>query len=52
MTATVIIDLTSPGTLPPGDLSLKPRPGPWTHGVAECPYETGLAGVRGLGRRG
>jgi hypothetical protein len=37
MTATVIIELTSPGTLPPGDLSLKPRLGPWTHGVPPMP---------------
>jgi hypothetical protein len=36
-TATVIIGLTTPGTLLPGDLSLKPRLGPWAHGVPPMP---------------
>jgi hypothetical protein len=36
-TATVIIKLTMPGTLPLGHLSLKPRLGPWTHGVPPMP---------------
>jgi hypothetical protein len=37
MTATVVIELTSPGTLPPGDLSSRPRLGPWSHGVPPMP---------------
>jgi hypothetical protein len=37
ITATVIIELTLPGTLPPGDLDLKPGLGPWAHGVPPMP---------------
>ena len=37
MTATVVIELTSPGQLPPGHPSSKPRLGPWSHGVPPMP---------------
>jgi hypothetical protein len=39
ITATVIIGLKTPGTLPPGDLSLKPRLGPWARGVPPMPLQ-------------
>jgi transcriptional regulator with XRE-family HTH domain len=34
-TATVVFELTSPGTLPPEDM--RPRLGPWPHGVPPMP---------------
>jgi hypothetical protein len=37
ITATVVIELTSPGQLPPGHPSSKPRLGPWSHGVPPMP---------------
>ena len=37
MTATVILELASPGTFPPGDPSMEPRLGPWSHGVPPMP---------------
>jgi hypothetical protein len=37
ITATVIIELTFPGDLPPGHPSSKPRLGPWPHGVPPMP---------------
>ena len=36
-TATVVIELTSPGTFPPGHPDSKPRLGPWSHGVPPMP---------------
>jgi hypothetical protein len=37
MTATVLIELTSPGTLPDGHPDMRPRLGPWSHGVPPMP---------------
>jgi len=37
VTATVVIKLTSPGTFPPGHEGMKPRLGPWAHGVPPMP---------------
>jgi hypothetical protein len=31
------IELASPGTFPPGDPGMKPRLGPWAHGVPPMP---------------
>lgn len=36
-TATVVITLTTPGTLPAGHEAMKPRLGPWAHGVPPMP---------------
>jgi hypothetical protein len=37
LTATVIIELSSPGTFPPGHEGMKPWLGPWAHGVPPMP---------------
>jgi hypothetical protein len=37
LTATVVIKLASPGTYPDDSPSMKPRLGPWSHGVPLMP---------------
>lgn len=37
LTSTVIIEVVSPGTFPPGHPGSKPRLGPWSHGVPPMP---------------
>jgi transcriptional regulator with XRE-family HTH domain len=37
ITATVVMELGSPGTFPPGHPGSKPRLGPWSHGVPPMP---------------
>jgi hypothetical protein len=37
LTAALTIKLASPGTLPDGHPSMKPRFGPWSHGVPPMP---------------
>jgi hypothetical protein len=37
VTSTVVIELSSPGTFPPGHEDAKPRLGPWAHGVPPMP---------------
>jgi hypothetical protein len=37
VTATVVIEVVSPGTFPAGHPDSKPRLGPWSHGVPPMP---------------